>query len=276
MTEWCTGIDDGPFHALAVGERIAYPNLEAMTALSFAAAATERVCLSPTIVVLPAHPALVAAKQLASLDVLSGGRVVVGVGVGGREEDYLAFEAPFAGLHSRLDQQMAEMRMAWAGEVPDGLSQPIGPAPVGAMPVLSGSLGPKSMRRAAKWASGVNGFSLSPNTDDWHGTFSSVRAAWSEADSSEEPYLATSFFYSAGDDETAGASELADYAYRYLKVFGTEPARAMASLTTATSLDHTMRALDAIEAAGADEVYLVPVTTAASALTATSAALRQR
>ena len=91
ILEWARRIDAGPYSSLAAGERIWFPNPEIMVAMSAAAAVTERVAINFSVVVLPMHSEIHIAKQIATLDVLSGGRVVLGVGVGGREEDYRAF-----------------------------------------------------------------------------------------------------------------------------------------------------------------------------------------
>src|SRR6185369_2667721 len=88
ILEWSRRIDAWPFSTLAVGERINFPNPEAMVTLTAAAVATERVKLAFAVLVLPMHRHVLLAKQLATLDVLSRGRLSVGVGVGGRDEDY--------------------------------------------------------------------------------------------------------------------------------------------------------------------------------------------
>src|SRR4051794_30225270 len=90
MIEWFRRIDEGPFSTLAIGERITYPNVELFTTLAAAAAVTEQVRLMTTVVVLPAHAAVEVAKMAATIDVLSDGRLALGVGVGGRDEDYRA------------------------------------------------------------------------------------------------------------------------------------------------------------------------------------------
>lgn len=268
---WCRRIDEGPFHSLAVGERIAYPNPELMTTLAFAAAVTERVRIVPTIVVLPMHPELLMAKALATLDVLSGGRVTVGVGVGGREEDFAAAGgAPFDGRHARLDRQVATMRSVWAGQVPEGMHAPIGPVPVGGMPMLSGSLGPRAMARASAWGVGVVGFALDPNTCDWSATVAAVRDAWGH---DTPPHVASTFWYSQADD---GGDALRGYARNYLEVFGPAAADAMASMTTAWSLAATLEALDAAEEAGVDEIFLVPTSTSLGDLDALSSSIAAR
>ncbi len=166
-----------------MGERIAFPSHELVTTLAFAAAATERVRIVPTVAVLPTHETVRFAKQMATVDVLSGGRLTVGVGVGGREDDYRAVGAPFAGRFARLDEQVALMQRVWRGEaVVDGLPA-VGPEPVqpGGPPLLSAAMGPKSMARTAAWAHGIAGFDLAPDPAGVDGLFRRAEAAWTGA-----------------------------------------------------------------------------------------------
>ena len=81
---WCRDVDAGPWSSLSCGERITGYTLEMRSMLSAAAAVTERVRLMPSLYVLPMHSAVWAAKEVATLDVISGGRVTLCVGVGGR------------------------------------------------------------------------------------------------------------------------------------------------------------------------------------------------
>lgn len=258
--EWCAAIDTGPYRSLAVGERIAFDNLEMHTTLSFAAARTERVRIAPTLVILPMHPVAVMAKQLATLDVLSGGRLEVVVGVGGRDQDYRCAERTFARRHQRLDEQVAELRRIWAGGSPHDGAPPVGPAPVqaGGPPVYASAMGPKSTARAARWADGNMGFTLAPDTDDHTTGFGAIRDAWSAAGRDTEPRISTSFWYSLDPD---GGEVLRAYAHRYLSVFGDEAATMMAGMCTAAGEERIAAGLAALEAAGCDEVYLVPTST---------------
>ena len=75
---WCRGIDEGAWTSLAVPERITYTSHDTTVQLAAAAALTERVRLWTTIVILPAHDAVAVAKQMASVDVLSDGRLTDG------------------------------------------------------------------------------------------------------------------------------------------------------------------------------------------------------
>ena len=83
---WCRRADAGPFYSLSCGERITGYTFEMRVLLAAAAAVTERVRIVPSLYVLPMHSAVWAAKEIATLDVLSEGRVTMTVGVGGREK----------------------------------------------------------------------------------------------------------------------------------------------------------------------------------------------
>jgi len=255
--EWCRRIDAGPFSTLALGERIAYPNQELFVTMAAAAALTQRVRIMSTVVVLPMHPAVEVAKQAATLDVLSAGRLVLGLGVGGRDEDYRALEAPFDHRHQRLDDQVALMRTVWAGEPPFADMAPVGPAPVqpGGPPLYSGALGPKAIARSAAWAEGICGFSLDPIGEDHRTTFDHIEAAWADAGRAERPRHVSSFWYATGPD---GQARLHAYSKRYLGIFGEEIAVAMADLCSAWSADRLREAIDRFEQAGCDELLLVP------------------
>jgi alkanesulfonate monooxygenase SsuD/methylene tetrahydromethanopterin reductase-like flavin-dependent oxidoreductase (luciferase family) len=126
--------------------------------LAAAAALTERVRLWTTLVVLPAHNAVQVAKDMASVDRLSDGRLTVGVGVGGRRQDFEAIGGDFGHRWQRMDEQVATMRRIWAQEPPFEGSDPVGPPPVqvGGPPLVAGVMGPKALARAAQWAVGVD------------------------------------------------------------------------------------------------------------------------
>lgn len=259
IREWCRRIEDGPYSCVAVGERVAYPSHELITSLAFAAALTTRVRLVSTIVVLPSHDAVRVAKQMATIDVLSDGRLTVGVGVGGRDQDYLAVGASPTRRFVRLDEQVTTMRAVWHGESPRADVPSVGPVPVqaGGPPVLTAAMGPKSLSRSARWADGLSGFDLGPDPAAVTATFAAVRHAWTAAGRAERPWLATSSWFALGDDAPA---RLTAYARNYLSTFGEEAATAMASLCRLHDPAALREALAAIAEAGADELILVPTT----------------
>jgi alkanesulfonate monooxygenase SsuD/methylene tetrahydromethanopterin reductase-like flavin-dependent oxidoreductase (luciferase family) len=257
ILEWCRRIDGGPFSTIAAGERIAYPNQEMLTTLAAAAAVTERVRIATTIVVLPMHGTGLIAKQLATIDVISGGRLSVGVGVGGREEDYRASEASFARRFKRMEEQVGLLRRLWRGEAALADVAPIGPPPLraGGPEVLAGSLMPKSIARAAAWADGVCGFSFAPDPEEIRSGFAIARQAW-EAAGRGRPRLVTSFWYGIGPD---ARSRMDAYVKSYLGFLGPEVAARMAPICTAVSEEALRETFAAIEEAGADEILLVPI-----------------
>ena len=94
-----------------------YPNYEELIALAAAAAVTSRIRLTTSILLGPLHTnTALFAKQAASLDRISGGRLVLGLGIGGREDDFAASGLTMAGRGRRFDEQLDEMRRIWAGE----------------------------------------------------------------------------------------------------------------------------------------------------------------
>lgn len=259
LLAWMRGIDQGPYSSLAAGERIAFPNQEMMVTMSAAAAVTERVRLAFTLVVLPMHSTLLMAKQLATMDVLSDGRVTVGIGVGGREEDYRAAGASFARRLTRMEEQVALMRRAWAGEsVMEGMA-PIGPKPrqAGGPEILAGSLVEGSIRRAARYTDGLCGFSFAPDPAEVGFAFEVARKAWRDEGRKDPPRLVTSCWFALGADARA---QMDVYVQRYLGFFGAEAAASMASLCTTTSADALRDVVRRIADLGADELILVPTT----------------
>jgi len=261
VLEWSRRIDRGPFATLAAGERVNFPNPDVMVVLAAAAAVTERVRIMPNVVVLPMHPAAVVAKQLATLDVLSGGRVVAGVGVGAREEDYAAHERTIPPRRlALLEAQVATMRRAWAGEiVVPGATRPIEPFPlqVGGPPVLAGSLEAKSIRRAARWADGIAGFAFGPDPAEVASAFETARRAWREA-GRPQPRLVTGCWFALGAHARA---QLDDYLGRYLAFMGEAVPQAVAPLVRVTSAAVLREVAREVADAGADELCLVPTTT---------------
>lgn len=256
---WARRVDAGPFSTLACGERITFPNQELMVTMAAAAAVTERVRLALTVVVLPLHSGVLIAKQVASLDVLSGGRVTLGVGIGGREEDYRAVGASFARRAKRMEEQVALMRRAWAGDVVVPDAAPVGPAPVqpGGPEVLAGALTLTSIRRASRWADGLCGFSFAPDAAEIAAAFECSRQAWREHARAAPPRLVTSCWFALG----AHARQQMDaYVTRYLGTFGTETAAAMASVCTTTSAAALRDVVRQVAETGADELILVPTT----------------
>jgi len=249
---------------VSAGERITFHNLEGLTLCSAAAALTERVRVLANVVVLPWHATAMVAKQLATIDVLSGGRLEVAVGVGGRPTDYEALGASFAGRHQRLDDGVAELRRLWSGG-PAADGERVGPQPVthGGPPMLASAMGPKSLARAARWADGVSGFTLLGDADEAARSFRASERAWESAGRGTPPRHVTGSFVALGDD---AESTLRAFAESYLRVFSPDLAASLAARMALHDAGALMALLDALEASGCDEFIVVPATSSPAML----------
>ena len=254
---WCRAADGGAFSSLSCGERITGYTLEMRTLLAAAAALTERVRIMPSLYVLPMHSAVWAAKEVASLDVLSAGRVTLCVGVGGREVDYRSVGADFTRRHQRMDEAVAQMRETWRGVPAVEGADPVGPRPVqdGGPPIIAGVMGPKAMRRAAAWADGVYVFSMSGDPDEIANMFDLAERAWADAGRSAPPRRLAGFWYSLADD---ARRRLHDYVYQYLAVFGESVAGAVAKTMKRHDADAVTESVEKIASLGCDELILSP------------------
>ncbi len=258
LLAWCRRLDDSPFSSVSAGERITFGNPELFTTLGAAAALTERVRIFANLVVLPWHSMGLVTKQLLTLEQLAPGRLDVGVGVGGREEDYRTVGAPFAGRHARLDAAVEDLRRLWDGAVPEGATRPIGPRPTepGLPRLLAGAMGPKAMARAARWADGVSGFSIAGDPEEVAATFRLAEQAWAAEGRPSAPRLISGCFFALGPD---APERLRDGVGRYLEVFGTRFADRTAETLTAHDPDAVAGIIDDARQAGADEFVLVPM-----------------
>lgn len=256
---WFQGIDQGPFHSLSCGERILGPTYDMRVLLAAAATLTQRVEINATLYVLPMHDAVRAAKEIATLDVLSGGRLTVTVGYGGRPQDYRAVGMEYRGRHARMDRQVATMKSIWDQQPPFEGADPVGPVPAqaGGPKLYTGAMGPKGMARCAHWADGVFAFSGNGERAEIAATLNLADAAWEQAGRPQKPYRMGGFWYSLADD---GQRKLYDYVYRYLLIAGEDVANYMADSVHCSSADAVREALDNLEQAGCAEAMLSPVT----------------
>lgn len=255
---WARRIEADGYATIGFGDRIAYRNLDLFTTLGAAAAVTERVGLLASVVVLPMHAEVAVAKQAATLDLLSGGRLTLGVGVGGRVEDYAALGRPTHHRWQRLDEQVARLRALWAGEPPLPGLDAVGPAPTRRIPIMSAGVGPRSMARSAAWADGIDHFELDPSPTALAAAAHRTRAAWAAAGRRETPALMSSWWIALGPE---AEGQLRGYARHYLGIFGADLAGSLAEACTAAGADAVRHSVEAAAEAGYDEVQLVPTST---------------
>ena len=129
ILEWARRADAGPFSSLGTIDRLVYDNYEPLVMLSAAAGATERVRLLTCVLLAPLRNPGVLAKQAASLDAISGGRLTLGVGVGRRPDDYQAAPSVYGQRGRQMNRSLAMMRRIWNGDVVAEGVGAIGPAP---------------------------------------------------------------------------------------------------------------------------------------------------
>jgi alkanesulfonate monooxygenase SsuD/methylene tetrahydromethanopterin reductase-like flavin-dependent oxidoreductase (luciferase family) len=263
LREWTEIIDNGPFSSLAWGERIAFTNPDSLTLLGALAAWTERVELVATVIVPQLHDPVMCAKALATGDLLSGGRLTVGIGVGGRHEDYLAVGAdPATQTMREMADRVALMRRVWAGEKLTESVLPVGPVPVtpGGPRLLVGTIGPKTVRSAAAWADGLAGTTMDLDVAKQNELFDVARDAWKQA-GKPAPHLATSFWFAMAKPGDTGQarSQVHHHLRRYMNWIPVELVDAIAPSTGWSGDEDDLAAtLRAFEAVGTDEIHLIP------------------
>ena len=143
--------------------------LDPLLGLSFIAAVTTTIGLATGVLLLPEHNPVLAAKQAATLDVLSGGRFTLGIGTGWSAEEFAALGVPFARRGARAAEYVAAMRTLWSDDVASFRGEftsfegvRVNPKPVRGrrIPVIAGGNSDAALRRAAAFADGWYGFNL--------------------------------------------------------------------------------------------------------------------
>lgn len=261
LRDWSERIDAGPYSSLCFGERIAFDNPDALTLLGAVAAWTHRVRIGTTVVVPQLHDPVLLAKALATGDQLSGGRLSVGLGVGGREEDYAAVSADWS---SRTMAEMAEragvLRRVWSEENLTGATRPVGPRPTqaGGPELLVGTLGHRTVRHAARWADGLAGMTLNADVDQTAALFDVARTAWAEG-GRPAPRLTTSFWFALAETSTDPRAQVHRHLRHYMNWLPPALVDALAPTAGfAGTLDELRVLLDRFAAIGTDEVQLIP------------------
>lgn len=156
LLEWAALVDKGPFASLAISDRLVYRNYEPLITLAAVSGVTRRVRLMTTVLLVALRNATLLAKQVATLDQLSGGRVSLGVGVGGRADDFDAAGVSTRDRGRRFDDSLARMKLVWSGKAIGERIGPIGPPPaqLGGPPLLIGGIDPAALARVARYGDG--------------------------------------------------------------------------------------------------------------------------
>jgi alkanesulfonate monooxygenase SsuD/methylene tetrahydromethanopterin reductase-like flavin-dependent oxidoreductase (luciferase family) len=246
LVEWARRADARGFSSLGTIDRIVYENYEPLTALAAAAAVTERIGLCTSVLLAPLHVnAVKLAKQALSLQALSDGRFSLGVGLGGRDDDYEVSGIEPVDRGRRLDEMLEEIKQVWsAGK--------IGPTVAGVPDLVVGGHADASFARAARFADGWIAAGSGP--DQFAEGLEKARAAWTEAGREDEPHTKALAYFSLGDRaEEEARAYLTDY-YAWL---GEEVAGFLVG-GAAKDSEAVKQYVATYEAAGCDELILFP------------------
>jgi len=247
--DWAAEAEQAGFASVGVIDRLVYDNLEPLTALAAAAARTQHVELFTTVLNVGwrANPVLLA-KQMASVDLLSGGRLTAGLGLGGWPEDFAASGVPTSGGGARLRSTLATMRQVWAGEV-SGQGGPMRRLPEGRPTLVFGGLVPAAYTRAATegegWVAPLLGLQLLEDGS------AAVRQAWADAGRAGEPRIVTGRYFCLGRDADRVADE-------YIRHYYGDQGFPLARADTLTDPDQMQEELDTLAKVGVTDVVLYP------------------
>jgi alkanesulfonate monooxygenase SsuD/methylene tetrahydromethanopterin reductase-like flavin-dependent oxidoreductase (luciferase family) len=242
--EWARRAEQAGFTSLGVIDRVAYDAWEPLAALAGAAAVTDEVRLVTMVLIGPLHNTALLARQAATVDCLSDGRLTLGLGVGARRHDYQA-----AGIGHRdrglvLSDQLARLRDHWEDTT-------VGPVPVqsGGPDLLVGGLGGAAMLRMARLADGyVHGGGPARS---FLSAANRVRAAWEDVDRPGAPQLWAQAYFGLGAPDS-GDAYLRDY-YSFLGPFVEKVVEA--NLRSPAQVQDFVRSY---EDAGCHELVLLP------------------
>ncbi len=253
LIDWARHAEEAGFSTLGTIGRLVYPNYEELIALSAAAAVTSRIRLTTSVLLAPLYTnTALFAKQAASLDLLSGGRLVLGLGLGGRDDDFAASGVGTQGRGRRLEEQIAMMKRVWSGEE-FGYTGAIGPQPArpGGPEIILGGATEASFRRAARLA---DGWIMGGGTPDMFAqAAAAVDQAWQDAGRTDRPRKLTLAYFGLGPE---ARSQAEGYILHYYGWLG-DIANAIAA-GAAISPEMVKSYVAAFEASGCDEIIFVP------------------
>jgi len=248
--EWAIRAEAAGFARLGTISRIAFDSHDELIALAAAAAVTSRIGLATTVLVAPPRETVILAKQAATLDQLSDGRFVLGVGVGWRDDDFLATGKRFGDRGALLDRQIEQMRSIWRGEPVNAGVAPIGPSPVtpGGPQIWLGGMAPPALRRAGRLA---DAFIAPPAPLEMaRAMVEQVQSAAAESGRGRLPVIGSGYF-ALGPEVEAGRRAMRAY-----YSFGGEEMADRMTRGMLSDRDSIAAHLEQTRQLGADEIFL--------------------
>jgi alkanesulfonate monooxygenase SsuD/methylene tetrahydromethanopterin reductase-like flavin-dependent oxidoreductase (luciferase family) len=250
IPEWAAKAESAGFSTLGTFGRFAYPGVNDTVALAAAAGATSRIGLLSHVLLGPTWPPRLLAKELAGIDGVSGGRLTLGIGLGGRPDDFVVEGLGPRGLGKRMDHDLAVYREIWRGEPVGGGSNPAVPAGTRDVPLLFGGISAPAYRRMAREGAGYIGGTLPAAMVAE--AFDGAKAAWRDAGRSGSPWLVAVAYFALSEVDK-GRAGVRDY-YSFL---GNDMANG-AGAGVHGSPDTVKTAVTAFAEIGADELILAP------------------
>ena len=208
--QWARRAEQRGFDELAAIDRLVYESLDSMVALSVAAGATTDTGLMTNVLLAPLYPPVLLAKQVTTLADVSGGRLVLGLGIGSRPDDYTAVGVDYRRRGRILDETVALLRDTCDAKTVTG-DKALNPAPV-RIPILFGGRADATVRRAVTIGDGWTAGALRDYANQ-SVLADRVRSAWSETNRAGRPRLQASVNFAFGDAGTvaAGRTHLQSY-----------------------------------------------------------------
>jgi probable F420-dependent oxidoreductase len=243
-------------------DRLVYDSFSPIPALAFAAALTRRVRLGTSILLATLHNPLILAKDLATIDALSGGRLTLGLSVGQREPDFNAAGVSMKGRGRRLEEMLELMKRAWAGEAISYQGRvfqvdipPTGPRPAQQPhpPLYLGGGSPAALARAARLGDGYVVGGGGPNAA--RAVVPQIRKAVEDAGRDPKSFpLVSLLYFSLDDDPDVAAKQFDEYVVKYYGRLGFD-ARGAGVYGGPDQAHERFAAYDEL---GIDELILVP------------------
>ena len=252
LIDWAKRAETAGFSTLASIGAVSYPSYEELTVFAAVGTVTERIRFLTNVLIAPARSAAELAKQAATVDQLTGGRLTLGLGAGWRIGDFTLTGRDFEGRGGLFDSLLEDLPRAWAGELLQPDTRPVSPPPLQSpLPVMIGGVTEAAVQRVAKHAVGWTAGGMPP---DAVADFAArVRSAWTAAGRAGAPRIVALVYFGLGDTE----AESRDNVYHYYQPMGHDTAE-MISGSVLRSADAIRGTLQAYEAVGVDELILDP------------------
>jgi alkanesulfonate monooxygenase SsuD/methylene tetrahydromethanopterin reductase-like flavin-dependent oxidoreductase (luciferase family) len=249
IPQWAIEAERASFSSVASFGRFGYPGVSDTVALAAAAAVTTTIGVVSTVLIAPAWPPALLAKEVAGIAGMAKGRLTLGVGLGVRTDDFPVAGLGLSGRGIRLDEDLSTLRKIWAGApVGDG-HNPVVAQHTPEIPLLFGATSPPAMARMARWGEGYIGPTLPVEAVEQF--FDHARTAWRDNGRDGAPRLVGLAYYGLTDPD-GSRDFLQDY-YSATPNFVDAVVSGMA-----TTPERVVAIKDRYAAMGVDEIVFCP------------------